>query len=308
MVITADRWWYSQQKSDNLAVNDCVFVFLISMLTCYSTNSSFVEEFLVRAFLCCLRWIGWLNCCAIIRAVHRDNLQDYISFTSHRFSLSDGITTLQWSFCLSGLFRCITVYILLIQECVFLSAVRTQTHSAHSCVPSPSNPHQAHFTVNHCAIRPHSRPADPSAWCLAMSGSDLGDIHTSQWVHCHLRLYCALSARQWVAFFWWRTGAGVARSLCKWWKRVRELCWKHGPCSADRAGRWADRKAPFSPDSNLCDLWRLKKGERMCLMSRLWINNPDVNRFTALITFGDNMAPRVCLCAWASMSTSSLYA
>lgn len=119
-------------------------------------------------------------------------------------------------------------------ECAFLSAVQWRhthrdTPSIHA--PQPLDP-AAPCRCCHFAVRPRSWPAWTSAWCLAVSGVWCWWHHPSQWVHCHLQLYCPLSALTVSGLVLVEDGAGVARSLCKWWKRVRELCWKRGPCLA----------------------------------------------------------------------------
>lgn len=129
--------------------------------------------------------------------------------------------------------------------------------------PPPSSFHCC--LLNHCTIHPHSWPADPlhGAWQCR------GLISVTSSITMSPPPLLSIVGQTESGLVIGDHGAGAARSLCKWWKRARDLCWKCGPCSADRGGRWAGRKVPSSPDSNFCDLRRLKRVERMCLMSRL---------------------------------------
>lgn len=120
--------------------------------------------------------------------------------------------------------------------------------------PQPLDP-TAPCRCYHFSIRPHSWPADPvlgvwQCWGLMLMTSSFTmsplpplDLLSIVW----LTVSGLVLAED---------GAGAAHSLCKWWKRVRELGWKCRPCLGACAGRWANRKAPFSPDSNFCDLCR----------------------------------------------------
>lgn len=91
--------------------------------------------------------------------------------------------------------------------------------------------------------------------------------HPSQWVHCHLQLYCPLSALQWAALFSRRTAlAWHAPSIND--EREREssaesmgLVWPTA-LDAELIGR---RLSPLTVTSVICGD---KKEERMCLMSR----------------------------------------
>lgn len=128
---------------------------------------------------------------------------------------------------------------------VSFSSTHTDTLTTFMC-PQPRNPHQPHFTVDHCAVHPHSWPADPlhGVWQCR----DLILVTSSVTMSPPPPPALLSIVRQTVSgLVLVEDGAGAARSLCKWWKRARELCWKRGPCLADRAGRWADRKAPFFP-------------------------------------------------------------
>lgn len=63
-------------------------------------------------------------------------------------------------------------------------------------------------------------------------------------------------------------GAGTARSLCKWWKRVRELCWKVRALFGRPRWTLSWSEGAFSPLTVTSLICGDKKDQRMCLMSR----------------------------------------
>ena len=173
-------------------------------------------------------------------------------------------------FLLSGassfLALCMTVYILL---GVFLSAVpwtHTLTHTLHSCplCPQPLDPTAPH-RCHHFAIRPHSWPADPllGVWLCLCLMPVTSSVTMSPLPPPALLSIVRLTVSGLVLA---EDSAGAARSLCKWWKRARELCWKRGPCLAELAAELIGRRlSPLTVTSVICGD---KKEERMCLMSR----------------------------------------
>lgn len=158
----------------------------------------------------------------------------------------------------------------LYSESVFLSAVpgtltqKTLSHS-HSAPPRPHGPVSL-FTILLSALS-----LDPVTLCLVSGSISVWCSwhHLSQWLRCHLQLYCPLSAWQRAALFgprtalvWHAPSVNDKRERGSWAESAG-LVW---PIALD-ARWWADRKAPLSPDSNFSDQSD-KKEERICLMLR----------------------------------------
>lgn len=172
----------------------------------------------------------------------------------HMTSLSESVTTQKLVF-LSLLsspssFKplCFNVYVLSPFVCISFSCAgnthkhtQTPSHTVHLC---PSVPR--HCLTCHACL-PHSWPADPVLGARQCQG--LMWV-TSSFTMSPLPPPAPLSIVRLTVSGLVRAvcSAGAARSICKWWKRARESrAESMGLVRADRAGRWADWKAPFLP-------------------------------------------------------------
>ena len=188
--------------------------------------------------------------------------------------LSDGISALQqykspsfvslvWSFFIPCSMH----------DCIYFAwsvsfSCAVNTHSdTHSPFIPPSQPLDptAPCRCHHFAVRPHSWPADPllGVWLCQGLRPVTSSVTMSPLPPPALLSIVRLTVSGLVLA---EDSAGAARSLCKWWKRARELCWKRGPCLAELAAELIGRRlSPLTVTSVICGD---KKEERMCLMSR----------------------------------------
>lgn len=187
---------------------------------------------------------------------------------AHTIALSNGITALlQLKFFWSGTAR-MTVFF--IQRVYFFQQYQEHSHKKHS-LHSHSAPPRPHSPVSLFTILLSALSLDPVTLCLVSGSISVWCSwhHLSQWLRCHLQLYCPLSAWQWAALFgprtalvWHAPSVNDKRERGSWAESAG-LVW---PIALD-AWWWADRKAPLSPDSNFSDQSD-KKEERICLMLR----------------------------------------
>lgn len=162
-----------------------------------------------------------------------------------------------------------SIYPFYMHECTFLCLSSLYVFYIHVAQPLDSPP----------ALT--SWPNDPVLRAWQHQAPDVSDIAhrivstatSSPTVHCRGQL--------WESLFSQRTNVGVARFLCKWWKRVGESGWKHRPCSSgaldtELIGR---RLSPLTVTSVICQI----KKKKECVWCLDLNKYPDVNHFTVFV-------------------------